>query len=378
MNRPTEDEAGTTREQMAQLGRLIERRREDILKRWLDLVSEEILETRMEPTALRDAMPDYLARLSAEMSEGKGFIASSEAAWTDTTREHGVTRVRQGFDVDQLVHEFVAFRRILMDVADEEGLDSFPRQLRNIADVVDAAIAIAVRSYVEFRDYQMRRREAEYIAFITHEVRNPLTVATMSESRIRRAKTPAELDRALEGLARSHARIRKLIDGMLLTEEVEARRVDARPLDVGLRQLVAQATAAAEESARLKGLRFRMDPLPDVLVRVDPELTSSALENLADNAVKYTDRGLVEVTAEEFESSITLHVRDECPGISPEELGVIFEPFRRGSTHRGKPGSGLGLAIARRAMRVQGSTIHAESDGERGCHFWFTVPKTPH
>jgi signal transduction histidine kinase len=65
-------------------------------------------------------------------------------------------------------------------------------------------------------------------------------------------------------------------------------------------------------------------------------------------------------------------VHDDCEGLSPEELRVIFEPFHRG--HSKKPGSGLGLAIARQAVEAQGGAIHARSSSERGCHFWCTLP----
>ena len=63
--------------------------------------------------------------------------------------------------------------------------------------------------------------------------------------------------------------------------------------------------------------------------------------------------------------------------LSAEELKTIFDPFRRGA-HKGQPGTGLGLAIARRAVEAQGGRIAAESNTERGCHFWFTLPKARH
>ena len=62
--------------------------------------------------------------------------------------------------------------------------------------------------------------------------------------------------------------------------------------------------------------------------------------------------------------------------VTEEELNTIFEPFKRG--HSGKVGSGLGLAIARRAVEAHGKTIHAESSGDSGCHFWFELPKASH
>jgi signal transduction histidine kinase len=97
------------------------------------------------------------------------------------------------------------------------------------------------------------------------------------------------------------------------------------------------------------------------------------VQNLADNAAKFTDQGRVDIVVEDATSEIVVHVHDECDGLSCEELQTIFEPFKRG--HQGKSGTGLGLAIARRAVEAHGKTIHAESHEGQGCHFWFGLPK---
>ena len=89
--------------------------------------------------------------------------------------------------------------------------------------------------------------------------------------------------------------------------------------------------------------------------------------------MKFTDRGRVELKIETNASEVTVHVHDDCDGLSSEELRTVFEPFKRAKSD--KAGTGLGLAIARRAVEAQGGRIGAESNGERGCHFWLTLPK---
>jgi hypothetical protein len=106
---------------------------------------------------------------------------------------------------------------------------------------------------------------------------------------------------------------------------------------------------------------------------VDIDLTRSALQNLAENAVKYTDEGEVNISITDEGDEVVVDVRDTCKGLSPEELGTIFEPFKRGRTE--KTGTGLGLAIARRAVEAQGGRIHAESTGASGCHFSVRLPR---
>jgi len=135
-----------------------------------------------------------------------------------------------------------------------------------------------------------------------------------------------------------------------------------------------QALRVPAEEARRKWIFLELEYDPDLIIRADLALTVSALQNLTDNAVKFTDSGRVSVTVEDRPTEVVFHVRDTCEGLSPEELRSIFEPFRR--AHWGKPGTGLGLAIARRSITAQGGTIDAESktDGA-GCHFWFTLPR---
>jgi signal transduction histidine kinase len=128
----------------------------------------------------------------------------------------------------------------------------------------------------------------------------------------------------------------------------------------------------ARAEAENKHLRFVVTYDPALVVRADLGLALSALQNLADNAVKFTDAGSVEIAVEDRGPEIAIHVRDTCAGLSSEELTTIFEPFHRG--HTGKPGTGLGLAIASRAVRAQGGRIEVESQDE-GCHFSMMLAK---
>jgi signal transduction histidine kinase len=164
----------------------------------------------------------------------------------------------------------------------------------------------------------------------------------------------------------------QLIASVLLTERLEAGEQRAHPVPVSLRQVVEGAVEAARRLAQEKQLAFRLTYNPDLPVHVDPILTRSAVQNLADNAAKYTDAGQIEVAVSVENGDLVVDVRDTCHGLSPEELKTIFEPFRRGRTHQA--GTGLGLAIARRAVEAQGGSITATSSGSYGCHFSIRLP----
>jgi signal transduction histidine kinase len=359
------------------LGELIASNRAEIERRWLERVQRDLVGGRpgIEPTHLRDGLPHYLTALAGLLSGDavRSLNVSAEPAWSNVAREHGVTRVRIGFDINQLVHEFIILRQTIRQVGIERG--NWDDGVESIlADMLDAAVAASVSAYVDARDYDARKKQAEAIAFLTHELRNPLSTATLSASQLRAAATPAQAP-ALDTLDRSHQRLGGLIDSVLLIEQLEAGKVESRQVDVALGAIIDPALEAARQIAEKKGLVFKARFDRSASVRVDPQLTRSAIQNLADNAAKFADFGYVDVSAEASAEGLVVHVRDTCGGISEAELRTIFAPFERGTT--GKSGSGLGLAIAKRAVEAQGGSIRAESSGVSGCHFWIELPRQP-
>jgi signal transduction histidine kinase len=355
------------------LGRLIKAELPEIERRWLERVQRDVGHAQgVELTQLRDGIPDYLAAMVQLLCEGDVDLLNDRAksAWVGVAREHGITRVRIGFDISQLVHEFIVLRQVIGELAERDRELATAKDL--IADIVEAAIGAAVQAYVEARDIEARRAQAENIGFLTHELRNPLTVAMMTSSKLRH-RTQPETAPLVDALQRNLGRLSELIDSVLLTETGEAGKVVPKPADVELAPLIEGALEAARKVAEGKQVELHAHYDPQLTARLDPGLTRSAIANLADNAVKYTDAGEVEVDVDARSDQIIVSVRDSCPGLSQEELRTIFEPFKRG--HNTKAGTGLGLAIARRAVEAQGGSITAESRGPSGCQFLVTLPR---
>jgi signal transduction histidine kinase len=355
---------------------VIESARADIVARWMERVRSDVerAEQHIHATHLRDAIDDYLIKLAEALRGESPADVSGSAAWKEVAREHAVTRVRIGFNIDQLVHEFILLRQTIVAVAAENGVSPDPTLSNRLADLIEAAIAAAVARYVQARDYEQRKRESEHIGFITHELRNPLTAAKLSATRLTEAiaRTAPEAPSA-DRLRRSLDRLGDLIDRVLLTERLGADQIPVQLADATLGTIMEEALRAARLEAARKGVEIDVHYDPTVPLRVDVPLTVSALQNLIDNAVKYTDDGVVDVSVEKMEGGIQFHVRDTCAGLSSEELATIFEPFRRGNSQ--KPGSGLGLAIARKSVEAQGGSIGADSSAEEGCHFWMALPR---
>lgn len=354
------------------LGRAIEEQQAEIERRWLEQVQRDVVRTPgVELTHLRDGIPDYLLAVARLLQKGEApFAHQAGNAWENVAREHGITRVRIGFDISQLVHEFIVLRHVIREVVTTQP-EKTPEVEPVLADLLDAAISASVQSYVDARDYDARRRQAESIGFLTHELRNPLTAALLAVAKLR-SETSPNAEPTIDRIERSLRAIEQMIGSVLLTGKLEAGKREPAPALVRLQELLETAVEAGRRIADQKSINFRVTYDPGQAVRVDPVLTQSAIQNLVDNAAKYTDTGRIDVEVSADGADLIVDVRDTCNGISPEELRTIFDPFQRGNTH--KPGTGLGLAIARGAVTAQGGTITADSSGVLGCHFQIRLP----
>jgi signal transduction histidine kinase len=374
----------------------ISRHRGAIVRRWLDRVTLDIQRSgrKVEPTDLRDGIEDYLLRLASCLRSEGDLGAVGAEAWRQIAREHAITGLRDGFDISQLVRELILLRESIFEVLAGAGaadaIDA--RQADHLASLINAAIAAAVESYVQARNYAARGQRAQHVRFITHELRNPLTTAKLAASQLRRpgsVQLVAGSLRALDALDRSLERLRQLIENLLLTDRMDSGDIQCDPVDVPLGAILDGALAAPSRDARAKGLQLHLRYDPDLMLHVDPGLAISAVQNVVDNAVKFTEQGSVEIDVENRGGEVAIHVLDGCAGLSPEELRTIFDPSggapaaRSGSeaarsAKAGRSGGGLGLAIARRAVEAQGGAITAASSEHGGCHFCLTLPKSRH
>ena len=351
--------------------------REAIERRWLQRVSAQLNRQAMSETELRDSIPDYLVALVAGLRKDDGDRLGTDA-WAEVARKHALTRLHSGFDIDEVMREFEILRHVIMEVLQEERVAPTAEQGNRINNLIGGAIRAFVKSYVEHRDHESRSLQARHIGFITHELRTPLATAMAAGGQIRKyvaaGKDPS---RPLELLERNLKRMRDLIDDTLQEQRLEVGDVPYHPEQILLGELMDEATRGAQESAQQKGIELKFSFDPEVLMQVDRKLALSALQNIIENAVKFTDRGEIEVQVRDGEpGEVVVDVVDECEGLSADEQRTLFEPFNRG--HSVREGTGLGLAIARRAVEAHGKKIHVESDGRKGCHFWFALPRASH
>jgi two-component system, OmpR family, sensor histidine kinase CpxA len=218
---------------------------------------------------------------------------------------------------------------------------------------------------------------------VSHELRSPLARLGVALE-LARQRAPVEAESALNRIGLEAERLNQLIQRLLTISRLEAGDDGIHKTRVGLRELVEHIARDAEYETPARGCRVDALPEDDYLVLADPDLLRSAIENVVRNAIRYTAEGTtVEIrlereTAGEREN-IVVRVLDSGPGVPPQDLEKIFQPFYRldDARNRQTGGAGLGLSIADRAVRLHGGLVRASNRPEGGLEVKIQIPAAP-
>ena len=229
---------------------------------------------------------------------------------------------------------------------------------------------------------ELDKLKSEFLANTSHELRTPLT-SIIGYSQCVLAELDGPLPPAHKGniskILRSGKDLLALINRILDFSKIESGRISLHKENVNMKVILEEAVTTVRPMSEEKGL--------SVISNVDPELPpfhgdrmrlKQAVINLLANAVKFTEKGFIEVNASRRNGDLKISVRDTGIGISAEDQKMIFEAFRQvdGSVQRKFGGSGLGLTIAKRLIELHSGRLHVESKQGEGTIFSFTLPMT--
>ncbi len=227
------------------------------------------------------------------------------------------------------------------------------------------------------------RRKDEFLAMLSHELRNPLSPIANALAILRLQQSlsvPAH--QALSIAERQVGQMKRLIDDLLDISRITRGKIVLHREPLDLAELVRHAADSLQPAARERGQRLQLT-LPPLPLRVlgDRARLTQVIENLLGNAVKFSaDQGLVEVSAQRENEEIVLKVRDEGVGIAPDQLLAVFDIFTQidATLDRSRGGLGIGLALVRRLVQMHGGSVAADSGGPgRGATFSIRLPALP-
>ena len=264
-------------------------------------------------------------------------------------------------------------------VARESG-QPYSREDLELLELIAGRTAVALENRRLYRELQERdRRKDEFLATLSHELRNPLgAITTAAQVLQMTVVSDGPASHASQVIARQSLHLARIVDDLLEVSRVTAGRIrlSLQPLD--LKDVVKRAVDAMRASGRLDPYQVVVTG-ESVMVEADLARIEQVITNLLVNAVKYTDPGgriAVQIAAEDDRAVV--RVSDTGIGISPELLPDLFEVFVQGrqALDRADGGLGIGLALVRKLVELQGGTVEALSPGAgQGSTFVVRLPR---
>jgi signal transduction histidine kinase len=187
-------------------------------------------------------------------------------------------------------------------------------------------------------------------------------------------RTAKEYRQALDDLAEETDRLQGLVENLLQLARGE-RGMELNRETIDLTTLLSDVADSLRPLAESKNLTLTCSLPPALLMSGDMDLLIRLIVNLLDNAIKYTERGSITLSAEEQAAWAIIEVADTGIGIPSEHLPHIFERFYTVESSRSSSGTGLGLSIARQIVEVHGGRIEVQSEVNSGTRFTVRLPK---
>jgi signal transduction histidine kinase len=267
--------------------------------------------------------------------------------------------------------------------------DAFSEDEVELVSLLGRLVATAVQN---IRAYEAERRRveelarlselrADFVSLVSHELRSPMAAVIGAARTLQdrwRMLTAEQRESFLALIGDETTRLAALVGDVLDTSRIEAGTFSYRFEEVDLERLVAEAAeTAALAQQEVRVVASVVGKLPQT--RGDRVRLRQILGNLIENAVKYSpEGGEVRVSAAAANGAVRITVRDDGPGIPPDQQTRIFEKFGRVDVPgASKPGTGLGLFIARSIAEAHGGSLEVSSEPERGSTFTLTLPGEP-
>ena len=311
-------------------------------------------------------------KFARTISISDGSLAERRRTALAGLRLDGVRGARYGWVLGaiMLTHSVAIFLLVRMSSAHTRGM--FVAQLRLEAQSED--LRKARDAAEEASSARMR-----FLTNMSHEIRTPLNGIMGLAEILRASQLNGDQREMLVDLDRSGQHLLSVVNDILDMAKVTSGKLTLETVAFDLKRLVRDVAAPAAVLAEAKRLRFVATEAAGTPLRAlgDPVRIRQVLSNLLGNAVKFTERGEVRLSVSAPRQGwIRFDVHDTGIGMTPLQLGELFQEFHQAdsSTTRKFGGTGLGLAISKRLVAAMGGDLRAESPAGKGAHFFFEIP----
>ncbi|MBX9607726.1 MAG: HAMP domain-containing histidine kinase [Gammaproteobacteria bacterium] len=361
------------------LARLVELEHDHLLAAWRAQVRQLPTARELDTPTLNDHIPDLLVELASALRSGTDE-SIADAVLSGSPPQHGMQRVRDTFDIEEVVAEYNILRECVHDLAERHGLNMQGAPFHVLNRVLDGAIGSAVQAFATTKALEVQRRREEYLAFVAHDLRTPLNAIALSGRVLEvllasSAAAPAEALRMFNALKRNVSQLERLV-GKILEENSSLEPemgVELQRREFDLWSLVEGLTHDLHPVAGTGTTTLRNEVPEELVVFADASLLRRIFQNLIGNAIAHTPHGEVVIGACGSDGGGTeCWVRDNGEGIAEARRAAVFD---KGETKGDTPGGmGLGLAIVKTFVEAHEGHVTVESEVGRGTTFRFTLP----
>ena len=361
------------------LANLIKKERQTLLSQWRLQVRELPSARHLDTPTLNDHMPNLLDELATEL-KSNSELTIPEVLLEESPREHGLQRLQEAFDIEEVVAEYNILRGCLHDLATVNDIKLQGQPFHVINRVFDHAIGLALETYATQQALEVKKRRDEYLAFVAHDLRTPLFAISLAgrvlEQSLPKRGYGEDAEQMLKSLRRSVQQLEGLVQ-KVLEENTHVEAENGMHLERRLFDLWPLVEALVDDVALLSastGTHIVNHVPVDLMVFADASMLRRILQNLVANALKYAPKGVVTIGADKLadDDGITCWVSDNGMGIPANMLQKIFD---KGETDAERDdGTGLGLAIVQTFTEAHGGTVTVESKPTEGSTFKFTLP----
>ena len=237
-------------------------------------------------------------------------------------------------------------------------------ELHRLGETINAMLKRLERAF---------QREQQFTSDAAHELRTPLNaIITQGEYALSREETD-EKDEAVAQMLATASDMNGLVNHLLMLSRLEAGQLERKD-EVQLDKLLAQIAEDMQPLAEERGIALRTS-LVSCTLTLNRAMITRAVINLVDNAIRYgKENGQIDIALESAGKGALITVRDDGPGLTPEEQQRVFTRFWRADGSRSTPGSGIGLALVSSIAHAHGGSVQVDSAPGEGCAFRIRLP----
>ena len=394
---------------MKDIGKILLAEREIIIEKWIEAVRQnfEIESARgLTYQSVRDSIPDIIEVIASLLSKS---LTDQPEQKEHKGLKHGLVRAEQGYDVAEIMREFLVLRKIILAVLKPHLLSSSSNSSSEIIEAVelinttlDEVISISLESYVETRLHELKQVQSQVLlsnqeltrlvqtqkdnlSHLSHELKNPInamigfsTLLLQKQQQLsQRQNTSLDLE-LIERVLKNGRYLMQLINNVLEISRYEAGKVKLNLIPTKVSSLIKTSIETMESLAHQKNLEVIVDcdRAPEQVI-TDPLKLQQIVINLVSNAIRYTNSGIVKITCQVFENNQwLLTVSDTGIGISSEDREQIFQPYFCSSSpdNYSSESIGLGLAIVAQLVELLQGKIELFSRVGEGSTFAVNFP----